>query len=123
MREINEEDNLEEVEDIKVPTIEEEQEKYDSIKRGRFTIVVQKTTNNQHYSIKGKNIVFTGRGPYTRGTLMKMARHHGGFATSNSITKFTDVLVVGEKPGSKLIKAQRENIKIISMEEFLSQVE
>lgn len=114
--------NGREVDDLRLPTIEEEQEKYDSFKRGRFTIVVEKAKPSENYSIKGKNIVFTGRGPYTRGTLMKMARNHGAFATSNTISKTTEILVVGEKPGSKLTKAKREKIKIISMEEFLSQV-
>lgn len=108
--------------EIKLPTIEEEQENFESFKRGRFTIVVQKKLNEEPFSIKGKNIVFTGRGPYTRGTLMKMARQYGALASSNSISKHTEVLVVGEKPGSKLITAKRNNIKIMSMEEFLTQV-
>lgn len=115
--------SMDEIEELNLPTIEEEEAGYDSFKRGRFTIVVRKEADNLPYSIKGKNIVFTGRGPYTRGTLMKMAREHGAFATSNSISKHTDVLVVGEKPGNKLIIAKRGNIKIISMEEFLSEIE
>lgn len=117
---------MDEMEELKLPTEEEEQENYASFKRGRFTIVVEKAkvheSCNQHFDILGKNIVFTGRGPYTRGTLMKMAREHGAIASSNNFSKTTEVLVVGEKPGSKLIRAKRENIRIISMEEFLSQV-
>ena len=114
---------MDDMEELKLPTAEEEQEEYASFKRGRYTIVVRKTSSDEIYSIKGKNIVFTGRGPYSRGTLMKMAREHGAFAVSNSISKYTDVLVVGEKPGSKLIKAKMNSIKIISMEEFLSQID
>lgn len=114
--------SMDDMKEINLPTIEEEHKNYESFKRGRFTIVVQKKLNEEPFSIKGKNIVFTGRGPYTRGTLMKMAREYGAFATSNSISKHTEVLVVGEKPGSKLILAKRNNIKIISMKEFLDQV-
>lgn len=114
--------SMDEIEKLKLPTKEEEEKYYDSFKRGRFTIVVKKESNNL-YTIKGKNIVFTGKGPYSRGVLMKMAREYGAFASSNSISKHTDALVVGNKPGSKVIKAKRDNIRIISMDDFLAEVE
>lgn len=109
--------------DFNIPTLEEEKEEYEAFKRGRYTIVVRKAKTPTYHSIKGRNIVFTGRGPYTRSRLMQLARTHGAFANSNSINKFTEILVVGEKPGSKLSKAKKGNIKIITMEEFLEQVE
>ena len=110
-------------EDFNIPTTEEEEREYQSFKRGRYTIVVRKTKSPISHSIKGKNIVFTGRGPYTRSRLMQLAKSNGAFATSNSINKFTDILVVGEKPGTKVYKARKENIEIITMEEFLKQID
>jgi DNA ligase (NAD+) len=42
-----------------------------------------------------------------------------GGRTSDSVTKKTDYLVVGESPGSKLRKAEQHSTKILSEEEFL----
>ena len=42
-----------------------------------------------------------------------------GGSASDSVTKKTDYLVVGESPGSKLQKAQRYDTKLLSEEEFL----
>lgn len=66
----------------------------------------------------GKNIVFTGKGPYTRNELIALAKKCGADITSNSITKKTNLLVVGEDAGSKLAKAQTLDIEIISMDDF-----
>ena len=38
---------------------------------------------------------------------------------SNTVNKKTDFLVIGDKPGSKLQKAEKLNIKIISEDEFM----
>lgn len=53
----------------------------------------------------GRNIVFTGKGPYVRNDLIQLAKKCGADVTSNSITKKTNLLVVGEGAGSKLQKA------------------
>lgn len=66
----------------------------------------------------GKNIVFTGKGPYTRNQLMELAKKCGADITSNNITKKTNLLVVGEDAGSKLEKAQALGIEIMSMDDF-----
>lgn len=66
----------------------------------------------------GKNIVFTGKGPYTRNQLIELAKKCGADITSNNITKKTNLLVVGEDAGSKLEKAQSLGIEIISMDDF-----
>ena len=42
-----------------------------------------------------------------------------GFKIASSVTNKLDYLVMGEKSGSKLKKAQELNTKIISEEEFL----
>ena len=66
----------------------------------------------------GKNIVFTGKGPYVRNDLMQLAKKCGADVNSNSITKKTNLLVVGEGAGSKLQKAKNLGIEIMDMADF-----
>ena len=68
----------------------------------------------------GKNIVFTG-------TLSKISRDEAkhiaiqlGAKILNSVTKKTDYLICGTKPGSKASKAQELNVKILSENEWIS---
>lgn len=70
----------------------------------------------------GKNIVFTGKGPYVRNELIELAKKCGANITSNSITKKTNLLVVGEGAGSKLKKAQEIGIEIMDMSDFFELV-
>lgn len=65
-----------------------------------------------------KNIVFTGKGPYVRNDLMQLAKKCGADVSSNSITKKTNLLVVGEDAGSKLQKAIDLGIEIMDMSDF-----
>jgi DNA ligase (NAD+) len=69
--------------------------------------------------LKGLTFVFTG-------TLHSMPRSKAqalvqqlGARASDSVTRETDYLVVGEAPGSKLEKARRYGTKILTEEEFL----
>jgi DNA ligase (NAD+) len=69
--------------------------------------------------LKGLTFVFTG-------TLHSMPRSKAqalvqqlGARASDSVTRETDYLVVGEGPGSKLEKARRYGTKILTEEEFL----
>lgn len=68
--------------------------------------------------ISGKILVFTGS--------MQMPRHIAreraeklGATVYTSLTSDTEILVVGDKPGSKLIKAQELQISILQEQEFL----
>lgn len=92
-------------------------------KMGRYTLAVRGKDKDDIYFLMGRNIVFTGRGPYTRNKLMEFARKAGGKITSNTITKETNLLVVGEAPGNKLLIAQKNGIEIMSMNEFMNIVE
>ena len=69
-------------------------------------------------SIKGKNVVFTGSGPYARWRLMELARLAGVNSCSNTITKDTTLLVVGSGAGSKLSKAKKLGIETMTMDDF-----
>lgn len=68
--------------------------------------------------LSGKSFVLTGKlEKFTRDGATKLIEERGGLVKS-SVSKQTDFVVVGEKPGSKLTKAQELGIKILSEEEF-----
>ena len=66
----------------------------------------------------GKTVVATGKLiNYTRdGIQMKLLSL--GAKPSDSVTKNTDYLIVGEKAGSKLVKAQNLGVKTLTEDEF-----
>ncbi len=66
----------------------------------------------------GKKILFTGTLQMPRHEAAKLAEEAGA-EIANSVTKKLDYLVAGEKAGSKLDKAQKLGIAILSEEEFL----
>ncbi|TPW10958.1 MAG: DNA ligase (NAD+) [bacterium] len=67
----------------------------------------------------GNTIVVTGRlTRFTRAQIQEAIATHGGRA-SDSISKQTDYLVVGEEAGSKLAKAEKLGVAILTEEQFL----
>jgi len=71
----------------------------------------------------GKTIVLTG-------TLTQMTRKEAaarleelGANVTNSVTKNTDLLIAGEKAGSKLAKAKNLAVPVINEEEFMNKLE
>lgn len=69
--------------------------------------------------ITGKKIVFTGKAEsFTREEFEEIVRKHGGIP-SDSVSKQTDYLVVGESPGSKLDKAKKAGVSLLSEKEFI----
>ena len=75
-------------------------------------------TTEQNGKLKGMNIVVTGKlEGMTRGDVERMIRQHGGNAGS-AVNKGTDYLVVGEKPGSKLTRANQLGVKVLTQQEF-----
>lgn len=67
--------------------------------------------------LTGKTFVFTGTLSQPRDTAERRVRDLGGKATS-SVSRSTDYVVVGEKPGSKADKAQQLGVPILTEEEF-----
>jgi len=66
----------------------------------------------------GKVVVLTGSlSGYTRGQASSLIKQLGG-TVGSSVTKTTDYVVAGEKTGSKLIKAQQLNIRVLNEDEF-----
>lgn len=71
----------------------------------------------------GKTFVLTGTLPtYTRAEAGKMIEDRGG-KVSSSVSKKTSFVLAGEEAGSKLTKAQKLGVPVISEEEFLSMLQ
>jgi len=69
--------------------------------------------------LTGKKLVVTGTlSQYTRDEIKELILQNGGKASS-SISAKTDYLVAGEKAGSKLEKADKLGVKILTEQEFL----
>ncbi|MDA8088404.1 MAG: NAD-dependent DNA ligase LigA [Nitrospiraceae bacterium] len=68
--------------------------------------------------LEGMTFVITGTLPAPRKEVEEKIEAEGGHASS-AISGSTDYLVAGEKPGSKLDKAQELGVKTISYEELL----
>jgi DNA ligase (NAD+) len=74
-------------------------------------------------ALSGKSIVITGSfDEYSRAQLKDMAKA-GGAKVSGSISKNTDYLLAGDKPGSKLKKAGDLDVPVIDIQEFLNLAE
>ena len=72
--------------------------------------------------LAGKKVVFTGSlETITRSQAKKIVEAEGGEASS-SVSASTDLVVAGEKAGSKLEDARKKGIKIITEKEFISMV-
>lgn len=70
--------------------------------------------------LSGKNFVLTGTlKNYTRGKATELIEANGGNVQSG-VSKTTDFVIAGENAGSKLEKAQKLSVKILSEDEFIS---
>lgn len=86
-------------------------EKNDVLNRLLKHIVVNPDSFNDSV-LNNKNIAITGTFPIAREEIKRILRQNGASITS-SISKQTDILFVGENPGSKYEKAKELNIKIL----------
>ena len=94
---------------------------YPLLDKIRFT-KERKTIMKNNNVFSGKVIVATGKlMNYTRAEIQAKIVSLGAIAGS-SVTKKTDYLIVGEKAGSKLAKAQQLGVKILTESEFESMV-
>ncbi len=81
---------------------------------------IKVTEEKAHSSLlHGKTFVFTGTlYSISRDQAKKMVKDNGG-AVSSTVSKKTDFVVTGDEAGSKLEKAQKLGVKIITESEFL----
>ena len=69
-------------------------------------------------ALAGKTLVVTGTlTKYTREEIKELIARHGGRASS-SVSKKTDYVVAGEKAGSKLDKAAKLGVAVLTEEQF-----
>jgi len=87
-----------------------------------LTFETRKIQVSEDHPFYNKTLVLTG-------TMQTMARHEAeekikscGGKVSDSVSKKTDYLVVGESAGSKLEKAQKLGVKVLTEAEFLAKV-
>ncbi len=77
--------------------------------------------NSKKLVFKGQSFVFTGTMNMDRIQAQEIIRNLGG-EISSSISKNTSFVVVGKNAGSKLEKANKLGVKVISEEEFLKMI-
>ena len=71
-------------------------------------------------SLEGKAIVVTGKlEQMSRDEIHLLIKQHGGRPVS-SVSKKTDLLIAGQKAGSKLTKAENLGVSVIPKQIFLS---
>jgi DNA ligase (NAD+) len=69
--------------------------------------------------LSGKTLVVTGTlSRFTRDEITELIQQHGGKA-AGSVSRKTDYLIAGEDAGTKLDKAQKLSVPVITEEEFL----
>jgi len=72
--------------------------------------------------LEGKSFVLTGTlKNYTRNEISEIIEKLGG-KTSSTVSKNTDYVLAGEEAGSKLTKAQKLGVTIISEEDFVKMI-
>lgn len=78
----------------------------------------QQTVQTAETALTGKTVLFTGTLSKPRQEFEKMAEEAGAKLLS-SVSKNLDYLIVGEKAGSKLEKAQKLGVRTLTEQEFL----
>ena len=71
---------------------------------------------------EGKTVVLTGAlTRHPRGEAEEIVRRLGG-RTSSSVSSKTDLVIVGENPGSKYDRAVRLGVLVMTEEEFIGEI-
>jgi len=85
--------------------------------------VKTKTEKKGNLPFQGKKFLFTGGlNSMSRPEASDLVKKQGGMV-AGSISKDLDYVVVGDKPGSKFVKAKKLGLKIITEEEFKEIIE
>ncbi len=95
----------------------------EQLKKLNINMIQEEKKIIQKEEFLNKTFVLTGSlRNITRNEASEIINRYGGTTTS-SVSKKTDVVVVGENPGSKYDKAKDLNIEIWSEEDFLNKIE
>ncbi len=85
-----------------------------------FGTPIEKAVADGDLKLSGKTLVVTGTlAKFKREEIEELIRQHGGKPAS-SVSKSTDYLVAGERAGSKLEKAQKLGVPVLTEDEFLA---
>ena len=87
-------------------------------------IKIKEETETQYTNnyFSGKKVVLTGTlANFTRQNAEIIIEQLGG-TTSSSVTSQTDIVLVGENPGSKFDKAKKLGIQVMFEDEFMSKI-
>jgi DNA ligase (NAD+) len=85
----------------------------------KYVKVQEYIDTNISQKLSGQNFVITGSfEKYSRPDIEKMIKENGGNAL-DTVNKKTTYLILGTDPGSKLEKAKKLEVKIISISDFL----
>ena len=83
---------------------------------------LDKKSSTSTGKLNGKTFVITGTlENYSRQDLVNLIESSGGIVTT-SVSKNTDILIAGEKAGSKLAKAEKLDVKIMKEDEALNYI-
>jgi DNA ligase (NAD+) len=89
----------------------------------QFDQEIVEREDNSNLIFAGKTFVVTGTLPTLKRDEAKELIQQNGGKMTDSISAKTDYLVAGEKAGSKLAKAEKLGIKVISESELLKMIE
>lgn len=90
----------------------------DALELANTHLQLKSSSESKGQQLKGKTFVITGSLPLSRNDAGQFIESHGGKVLS-SVSSKLNYLVVGDDAGSKLEKAQKLNIPVISWDELL----
>ncbi|MHB8906110.1 MAG: NAD-dependent DNA ligase LigA, partial [Melioribacteraceae bacterium] len=91
------------------------------LKKAGLNLVGEKKVNESNL-FEGKSFVLTGTlSSMSRENAKEIIQRHGG-AVISAVSKNTSYVVAGDSPGSKLDKAQKLGIPVLSEEQFLEMI-
>lgn len=86
---------------------------------------IQITTPKKSHTtgvLQNQSFLFTGKlQNFDRSTAKTLVENYGG-KNASSVSQKLDYLVIGEKPGSKLKKAEEAGVKVITEDEFMQMI-
>ena len=102
----------------------ENQTQIDRLRRAGLRFETALKTPSEQGILQGETYLFTGKlSRFTRDQAKEMVLAHGG-RNATGVSAHLDVLVVGEKAGSKRAKAERlGTVEILTEEEFLKRIQ
>jgi DNA ligase (NAD+) len=84
----------------------------------KYVIVVKEEASSGDMPLQGMTFVFTGTLPHLSRTEAEEMARSAGVHIGSSVSKKTDYVVAGSEPGSKVEKAKKLGVSVITEEAF-----